>query len=171
VRWLRWGGFLFLLLIGFVGCSGERNAEESQSEPTEQSEEASEPSDSEEEKPGLAIPEPFNPKPKPAIPKPFVPPKPAVPEVKILQPSKDETVIRIPDKVLFDFDSSKLRSEAYPVLAEIAESLNNAEGYEAKSRGTRTPRAVTPTTCSCLESGPRRYERRWWIDTGCPRRF
>ena len=135
MRWLRWGSFLFLLLIGFVGCSGERNAEESQSEPTEQSEEASEPSDSEEEKPGLAIPEPFNPKPKPAIPKPFVPPKPAVPEVKILQPSKDETVIRIPDKVLFDFDSSKLRSEAYPVLAEIAESLNNAEGYEAKIEG------------------------------------
>jgi len=126
---------MFLLSILFTGCSGGEDAGEGKQEPAQQSEKGSEQSDSNGEEPGLAIPKPFNPEPKPAIPKPFVPPKPPVPDVKILQPSKDETVIRIPDKVLFDFDSSKLRSEAYPVLEEIAESLNNSEGYEVKIEG------------------------------------
>lgn len=135
MRWTRLFAALFLFSILMIGCSGEKEGEEGKQEPAKQTEESAESSDSEGGKPSLAIPEPFNPKPKPAIPKPFIPPKPPVPDVKILQPSKDETVIRIPDKVLFDFDSSELRSEAYPVLEEIAESLNNSEGYEVKIEG------------------------------------
>lgn len=135
MRWTRLLAALFLFSSLMIGCSGEKEEDEGKQEPAKQTEESAESSDSKEGKPGLAIPEPFNPKPKPAIPKPFIPPKPPVPDVKILQPSKDETVIRIPDKVLFDFDSSELRSEAYPVLEEIAESLNNSEGYEVKIEG------------------------------------
>lgn len=135
MRWTRLLAVLFLFSSLMIGCSGEKEEDEGKQEPAKQTEESAESSDSKEGKPGLAIPEPFNPKPKPAIPKPFIPPKPPVPDVKILQPSKDETVIRIPDKVLFDFDSSELRSEAYPVLEEIAESLNNSEGYEVKIEG------------------------------------
>jgi outer membrane protein OmpA-like peptidoglycan-associated protein len=146
VSFTRLWTFLFLISVFLTGCSADEESKaqkNDQGEVAQSSEEGAggssdsglakpEPFDPE---PKPAVPKPFNPKPKPAIPKPFVPPKPPVPDVKILQPSKDETVIRIPDKVLFDFDSSRLRPEAYPVLEEIAKSLNNSEGYEVKIEG------------------------------------
>lgn len=147
MRWTWLFVSLFLFSIFIFGCSEEKEGEADKPEAAEQSKENTEPSDSKEDKPGLFIPKPFNPdvkpyvpepyKPdvKPYIPKPFVPPKPSVPDVEIFQPKKDETVIRIPDQVLFDFDSSKLRQDAYPVLEEIAKSLNNSEGYEVKIEG------------------------------------
>lgn len=56
-------------------------------------------------------------------------------EVKVIQPNEHQTWIRIPDKILFDFDSSQLRPEADPVLKKIAESLKEAKGYEVKIYG------------------------------------
>lgn len=48
----------------------------------------------------------------------------------------DRALIRIPEKILFDFDSSKLRSEAYPVLEKIAESLKEeGEGFKVTIKG------------------------------------
>jgi outer membrane protein OmpA-like peptidoglycan-associated protein len=49
-----------------------------------------------------------------------------------IKQDEDRALIRIPEKILFDFDSSKLRSEAYPVLEKIAESLKEDGGKEFK---------------------------------------
>ena len=48
----------------------------------------------------------------------------------VFQTDEHQTVIRVQDKILFDFDSSKLRPEAGPILKEIARSLKKAKGYE-----------------------------------------
>lgn len=48
----------------------------------------------------------------------------------VFQTDEYQTIIRVQDKILFDFDSSKLRPEAGPILKEIADSLKNAKGYE-----------------------------------------
>ncbi|MFO7288956.1 MAG: OmpA family protein [Bacillota bacterium] len=50
--------------------------------------------------------------------------------MSVFQADEDRTIIRVQEKILFDFDSSRLRSEAYPILKDIAESLKNAKGYE-----------------------------------------
>ena len=69
----------------------------------------------------------------------------------------DGALIRIPEKILFDFDSSKLRSEAYPVLEKIAESLKEDGGKEFKVliKGHTDSKGSDATTW-CPSAGRRR---------------
>lgn len=56
----------------------------------------------------------------------FSPPTYVPPDVKINSGDK-KVVIEIPEHILFDYDSSELRKDAYPALAQIAKSLKETK--------------------------------------------